>query len=177
MNTSQRIRLVLFGGRVDFLPDPKDIYRRKRRSLFKKGGLRFLVLALIILLLQPLLCVQSKFGFIKYEYPPNFSTKSFADQYLVIFLYHTALVIKRIYPTDIKYSEKIPNAKGQLWKFVIFLTFLLGDGISAILIITSCVIFYKNVKEHEDYNLHLQPLNLEEKISYGSFLPCVPRRP
>lgn len=169
MNAIEKCNLFLLGGTLGFPSTTRP------QRIFKKGWLRSLILALIMLSILPSLGVHSK-GFIEYKYPPGFLSKSTVDQYFVILRYHIALVLKRISSIDVKYTDKIPEAKDPFWKFIIFLTFLIGDVIISFLLITISIISYKNIKELIYYCSRLQRLNLQEDITYGSFLPNMSRR-
>lgn len=176
INKRSKLSLILRGGKIVFSPKTNDPQRQKLQPIYlDRYGLSFLILGFGLWLAIPLAILPSSFGFIRYDYPPEFLQLTNSKRYLTLLLYNLLIALKSLLSIEPFAISSLPEPVDVLWKAIVSFLIIIGDTVAIYFVAKSFRIVHSNYKRLVNAKDRLMS-DFNKEIEYASLLPNLPRR-
>lgn len=115
---------------------------------FEKGGVKLLLIAVALMLIAPLLFVQSSVGIIPYENPKGFTDLSAFYQYLHSLTFNLISVLKSFLTKD-GFPPDMPKPQGLVWQFLVSISVLFLNGVAAFTLVSGAKKIFENYQAYK----------------------------
>lgn len=142
------LKCIFIGGQI---PGQGDVGSTAPIN-FETGTLKFFIMGTFLILITPLVFVQSSFGFIPFINPESFTGMSKIPQYMNSLGYTLLYILKSLSVGD-GFPPEMPIPKTDNWKIMVSIYFFVMNGLGVTFLFVSGK---RIVKNHRTYNRRIR---------------------